>query len=458
MKKIALIFCLSILLLSFASAKTLEIEKEAINSDILAELGGTAHYNLKITNLGKTDEFRIYSLVSVLMEPKEKFLLPYNKTVKIHVAATPYEEVIKKNKGTFNFEYQIKSQTSEITKDFMKIEIIELKDLFNITVSDINPKDATAKLHIENKANITLNETKIKIISDFFETETTASIEPYGKIELSIDIEKNKIKDLVAGTYVAQVNLETQGREATNEFTFEYVKDAGLSVSESSSGFIIRETTIQKVNVGNTLVLASTKLKRNILTRLFTTFSEKPQTVTKKAFSVEYVWEKEIPPGKSLTVVATTNYTLPFLLLIFVVVIVLIVKISLEKNIAIKKKVSFVKTKGSDLALKITLDVKARRYIENIQIIDTIPRITKLFNKFGIKPDRVDAKTRKIFWDLQSLNAGEERVFSYIIYSKMKIVGKFELPAATAVYERDGKTSEVHSNKTYFAAEHVSEN
>ena len=32
------------------------------------------------------------------------------------------------------------------------------------------------------------------------------------------------------------------------------------------------------------------------------------------------------------------------------------------------------------------------------------------------------------------------------------MVGSFELPATTAVYEEDGKTHEVLSNKTFFVA------
>jgi len=42
---------------------------------------------------------------------------------------------------------------------------------------------------------------------------------------------------------------------------------------------------------------------------------------------------------------------------------------------------------------------------------------------------------------------------SYIIYSKVGILGKFALPVTTAVYEREGKIHEAESNRTFFIAE-----
>jgi hypothetical protein len=76
-----------------------------------------------------------------------------------------------------------------------------------------------------------------------------------------------------------------------------------------------------------------------------------------------------------------------------------------------------------------------------------------LYEKFGIRPDKIDAATKRLFWNIERLNSGEERVYSYIIYSKLNVVGRFELPSATAIYQREGKTEQVLSNRTFFVAE-----
>ncbi|MBT7238024.1 hypothetical protein HN865_04160 [Candidatus Woesearchaeota archaeon] len=54
------------------------------------------------------------------------------------------------------------------------------------------------------------------------------------------------------------------------------------------------------------------------------------------------------------------------------------------------------------------------------------------------------------------MDLGEERVFSYIVYSKIGVVGKFSLPEALAVFEKEGEIHEVESNKVFFLSEQTS--
>ena len=68
-------------------------------------------------------------------------------------------------------------------------------------------------------------------------------------------------------------------------------------------------------------------------------------------------------------------------------------------------------------------------------------------------PTRFDEKNRRIEWNFEKLEAGESRVLSYIIYSKIGVLGKFALPSATAIYEREGKIKESESNRAFFVAE-----
>ena len=53
---------------------------------------------------------------------------------------------------------------------------------------------------------------------------------------------------------------------------------------------------------------------------------------------------------------------------------------------------------------------------------------------------------------------GEERVFNYLIYSKVGIVGKFSLPEAIAVFEKNNEIHEVKSNKVFFMSEQIKGN
>ena len=127
-------------------------------------------------------------------------------------------------------------------------------------------------------------------------------------------------------------------------------------------------------------------------------------------------------------------------------------------ELILKKRVNFVKTKGGEFALKVSLTVNAQKYVERVSVVDKLPSITKIHDRFsGPPPTRVDEKTRRIEWNFEKLEEGETRMVSYIIYSKIGILGKFALPPATAFYESTGKIKEVQSNRAFFVSEQSKE-
>ena len=73
----------------------------------------------------------------------------------------------------------------------------------------------------------------------------------------------------------------------------------------------------------------------------------------------------------------------------------------------------------------------------------------------GLKlfPDKIDLENRKLEWRIDSLNKDETRIFTYIIYSKIGIVGRFELPETKAIYEQDGQIKEASSNRSFYVNE-----
>ena len=115
---------------------------------------------------------------------------------------------------------------------------------------------------------------------------------------------------------------------------------------------------------------------------------------------------------------------------------------------------SFVRAKGGEFALKVSIIVHAKKYIEKVNIIDRLPSLVKLYERFGKEiPSKVEEDKRRIEWEFEKLEAGEIRVISYIIYSKVGIIGKFALPTTTAIYQRDGKIKNTQSNMAFFMAE-----
>ena len=140
------------------------------------------------------------------------------------------------------------------------------------------------------------------------------------------------------------------------------------------------------------------------------------------------------------------------LLILLIILGVYFVYTFSRTTVVLKKRCSFVKTKGGEFALKVMLNLKAKKAVDNIEIFDRIPMATKLYQKAGM-PHGFDEKNGKLSWKVDRLNAGEDRIFSYIIYSNIRIVGRLELSPAVAHFVKDGKPTYIHSNRTYFISD-----
>ncbi len=445
-----------VLLTSFVSSADLSVDILEKSEIIITELDkSNATFKMEITNNGDTDYFQIYSLVSVSMYPKEKFRIGSGETITLDVTAAPFENILRERRGIYAFEYQIKGDNTGFFKEALAVRLFDVKDAVMVSIEDIPLNKTEVEMVIKNKEDVTIPGLKIVAKSNFFEFSDTFDLNKKESKVFSIPIIlEDKIS---AGDYEAEILYELNGIKSSVTLPVRYLEASGISVYESTSGFIVKKTNITKSNEGNVPAVASIQVRKNILTRLFTVYSDRPATSERSGIFVDYTWEEEIGVGESYTVNVTTNYTFPFIIILLIVIVGFFAKFVATKKLSVHKGVALVRTKGGELALKVNLRVKSKGNVKHVIISDRIPGHAKLFNKFGIPPHRIDEHARKIEWDIPQMNAGEERVFSYVIYSKINIVGSFELAAATASFEHEGKREHVLSNRTHFAAE-TSEN
>ena len=74
---------------------------------------------------------------------------------------------------------------------------------------------------------------------------------------------------------------------------------------------------------------------------------------------------------------------LPLIFIILIIAIVLFVKEYTKTDLRLRKKITFVKSKGGEFALKISLLIHAKKAIDNVLIIEKFPNLLKLYEKFG---------------------------------------------------------------------------
>ncbi len=446
----SMLFLLALLLFPFV-AGVVSIQVVDEGSVVVAELDNPAHYTFTI-NAGGEDTLELYSLVGVTFSPRGSFDVT-DGTQDIDVLAFTNRD-IRKRDGIFSFEYFITSRRSPIQSATLQLRIASLKDTLEVFPVNMRYLDDSLTFTLKNNQNARFEDLSATFSSPFFTQQKIISLEPFGTTTVTIPISVEERSKLAAGAYVVDIEVaQPQAGKGTIHGTLHYLEQQGTSVSESSEGFIIRENKIEKTNAGNVVVADTITIQKDIISRLFTAANPAPTDVKRSGLSVTYVWQEQLQPGESWSVMTTTNYTLPLLILLLVVVISFLVHVYTSTAVVVRKQVSYVKTKGGQFALKVRIFVRSKHHVDGVQVIDRLPGMAKLYEQFGLRPDRIESATRRLFWDVGTLQAGEERVFSYIMYSDVNPIGRFELPSATTVFEHKGKTHEVMSNRAYFLAD-----
>jgi hypothetical protein len=454
MKKGISLLVFSLLFASaLVSADVLTIEKNDAGSVVISGSKNPANFDFVITNNGFTDNFEIYTLIGITMTPRGTFKLESGVPTPVHVQAYPNADIRKKFRGVYIFDYELRSPSNGIMKDKLAIKIVDLSDVVKITPRSIKPSDDFATISIQNTENTQMDAVKIDLESPFFKTEKTISLKPYEQVNVTVPIEKQDTQRLIAGQY--DIKTDVQFDDAKSSFTtsVSYLEQSGIAVTTTNQGLIISKKTIEKRNEGNIVANAEVESTKNILTRLFTVTSPKADVVEKHGLFVTYIWHKDLSPGETLKVEVTTNYTVPFILVILVIVIIVGVKLYAWTPVLVTKHATIVRTRGGETAIKVRLVVKAHSHADSVQVIDRIPAMMKMYDKAGTRPDKIDESTRRMVWNIPRLNAGEERVYTYIVYSSLRTVGRLELGPATVIYEKNGKTHEHFSNRAFVASE-----
>lgn len=455
-KKQAYLLVFSLILacisLNLISAINLEVSEKTIQNSVIVDLNEPAAFELTIRNFGETDNFSIYSIVGVDISPKS-FIINSGETKAIEIKAVPNQYFTSKE-GSFTFEYKIKDSKDQIIVKELTINVVHFKDAFLIETENINPNSQKITITLKNKIDHRFSELNISFDSTFFSYENKFAFDALEKKEFSIPLDLEKLKKSTAGSYLLNTKIETLGTKANIESIIKFLKQEGIETTENEEGFLIKRNEISKVNVGNTIKNVEITAQKDIISYLFTTFNIAPTDIERQGLTINYLWKKELIPNDKLEVVIRTNWFYPLIIIIFALVLFILIKRSIEEDLVLRKQVSYVRTQGGEFALKVSIKAKAKKFIERINITDKLPPLVELYERYGaVSPDKVDLRNKRLEWNIESLNEKEERIFSYIIYSKIGVVGKFELPKARATYEKSGRIKEAESNRSFFINE-----
>ena len=400
--KISYIFSIvlfGILLINLTSA--LEITHEFDSNVIIRDFNNPVEFTIKITNV-TPGNYNIFTLSDVSIIPSEIFQLNIEDVEKkVYIIPTENLDV----EGLYTFTYTLNHKNIEKIDKKFTINLVNLEDIIEISSNSINPESEVIGFYVENKENVRIPETTVKFSSVLFDIEETLNLGPKERAYFPVNVEKNILEKTKAGVYIIKGIFQTEFGEKIVEGNLYLGEKKEISTEEDKKGILIKTQILKKINVGNVVETVQISAKRNFISRFFTSFNTEPTIITRKGAVIEYSWIKEdLGPAEVFEIRVITNYIFPFLAIVLAILAITGFRRLTQTKVEIKKSVSHVKTKSGEFALKVNISIKAKKDVGNLSLIDRVPAIVKIYNKFGTtKPDKIDPESRKLRWNVGDL-------------------------------------------------------
>ncbi|MEK6848727.1 MAG: hypothetical protein AABX65_03795 [Nanoarchaeota archaeon] len=293
-KSFILIIFVSILVILTTNvlALPIKIAIKPISDVVISEINKPAIFDVTIKNTGdQSDAFEIYSLANIEILPKSTFDIKRGETKTVRIEVYPASSV-KERIGLNSFVYKIRGQLTGIQDEVLSFRVARLKDLFQIFPQDVDLNSEKAVVSIQNKEDIELKNIRAVFNSALSDGEETFSLKQFEKKEITLPINKEKIKTLIAGKYLLTTTLLFEKVEQKFETAFSFLEKPIISSEEAKSGFFIASIKNSKTNNGNIPKIAEIRIKKNFITDLFTNFNAIPDYSERSGLTKIYIWQK----------------------------------------------------------------------------------------------------------------------------------------------------------------------
>ncbi len=450
-KTLVIVLVAAMLLIPLASAD-MKIESKSVNPVVLREFSMPAEYNIAVTP-GSTiaDYYYINTLLDMEFSPTEIGTILPGGSKGVQLKISPSEDFKKNYYGNTAIEYFVRGDKTPLSRAILVLSVLPMADFVNIGMpTSITIDDSKMTINLSSKTDYSDN-VKLKISSELFNTEVPVRLAKEAQ-EIGVDVDT---KDKDAKVYMINFEFTIGNESAVVQKELILGPSIAVTSSQSVSGNILsREFDVTKTNTGNSPTKATIEMSRSMWTSLFTVTEGNP-AVTKDGANYVYTWEKVLNPKESFTAVLRVNYYLPFLILLLIIVAFAVYRAVTKSQIEVKKTAVRVKTKSGLFASKIILTIKNKGgAVSNLKLIDRLPAFTELLpERFGIL-EPTEIKKRSLIWEFPKLDKAEEIMFSYIVYSKVTIFGRLEVPSAIVTFvDRRADAKETFSNKVFILAE-----
>ena len=462
-----LLFLLVISLFSSIALAEIGVSVEAVNDVI--KLGETAEFNVNIVNFGySAEELDIIFLDdprwSVETDPLTHLSgidVPANSEVTSVIKISPVSDapraqytytVMLKSKNTgeetlFNMSFLFTSEGSTyggyLPSLNMDIDIPE----------EIDPRSMVElKVNLINRNMLNNTDLEIDIMSDLFEANRVTTLAPLERktevFEIVYNSDQEPVTDMLIITVRAMSKTYSPLRK---EIEIGGFVDVVVSLPEIRKSLFKIEEILVYTNNGNIEAEEEVLFETTLLKQLLSSTNLDPEVVEingKRYFK----WSLVIPADESVEIEIVRNYR-PIIIALLLITLGIVGYYVFRSPVVVKKEAMILKKRSK---VKVLIHVKNRtsKLVENVRIIDKLPQLTELQKEFEVgtlKPEKVIRHAREgtvIRWQLAHLEPHEERIITYLLNSKMEVIGSYKLPSTIVKFKnKKGKFVKIYSNR-----------
>lgn len=442
-KTLILLIIFSITLIAYPiNAQTILSESKSFEVGISPVInvitdGQPAIFELTIANHNSADVFNVFTINTDFSFQQISVPVSAGKTKTVKLKIYPQT----KTTGLYDVTVIIKSQlTSEFVEVGARIRFVNVEEAIKMDLipSSLKVSDKKVTLVVKNLENLDLGNIKMDLKSQIFSKTFEFKLGEKETKKFDIDVDLSKAE---GGRHNISINLYVGDKSFYKNipYNLEVIRD--LKKYEEVSGFLVQQRRVVFENKGNVKEKISIVQNTTIFEKLFSYFSVKPSfSVTGGV--IKEKWNLIVDPYSTKTIVVKTNYLIPLLILAFLIIGFAFTVSYQSKRIVVSKTAMRVKSnRGS--AFKITIRVRNRKEaIRDVRVRDFLPKNMKVYSKFDfMKPTTISSNY--VEWSLPIIHEGEERIFTYYIYTEKPYTGELFLPPAVVNYltlHRDPQT------------------
>ena len=324
----------------------------------------------------------------------------------------------------------------------------------SISPKKIDPRqEAEIKVVLGNQNVINYTNLTLKIESSLFSENIYFPLGPKEDKTIEVPFKLDSMTAPQTGKLVVAISKDDRVIVSPIENEFEVIQYTVTQDLQKQQSFLKIRKAI-KVMSNNPSNKEPIKVETTPLKNLFSTTSPRANSV-KESGKYYLVWDVSLGPDNTMTVYITENYR-PIVVVILIAIAAVVFYFLFRSPIVVRKSIANIgMSEGGISEAKVVVRVKNRsaNQITSIEVIDHVPHIAHVEKELSIgsmQPHAIMQHPKRgviIKWNLEALEAGDERVLSYKMKSRLAILGEFNLPAATARCKIGNKVVISNSNR-----------